>query len=194
MSSFAVPSAARVSALVAAWPAGSRVELVSLEDPYPGRLRPGCLGSVVAVDSVGTVHVAWDCGSSLGLVPGVDAWRAAPAAAPKPAVVIHTPRPAFSAPAAAAVFGDPALAGLVAALRAADLAVGEDPASVLPWSVLVAFRSAASVFLDQLLLAGCPAAVFEPGADDEDPPLGEAVFAFVSAAASATLAAARELA
>jgi len=185
------PSAARVASLRSSYPVGSRVELVSLEDANPGRLRPGCLGSVVFVDDMGTVHVAWDCGSSLGLVPGVDHWRPAPAPAPEPAFCGH---PVFSPPAAAAVFGDPALDGLVVALRAADLAVGRDPYEVLPWPVLASFQSAAAGFLEQLVAAGCPASVFEPGVDDEDPPLGAAVSAFVAAAAYAFLAAARELA
>ena len=79
------PSAAQVAALRSLWPAGSRVELVSLSDPYPGKLVPGCLGSVSFVDDVGTVFVSWDCGSSLGLVSGEDSWRAASAPAPAPA-------------------------------------------------------------------------------------------------------------
>ena len=30
------------------------------------------MGTVIAVDDVGTIHVAWDCGSSLGVVYGED--------------------------------------------------------------------------------------------------------------------------
>ena len=26
-------------------------------------------------DDMGTIHVSWDCGSSLGLIPGEDAWK-----------------------------------------------------------------------------------------------------------------------
>ena len=47
---------------------GKRIRLVRCNDPYT-RLQPGTLGTVVLVDSVGTVHVSWDDGSSLGLCP-----------------------------------------------------------------------------------------------------------------------------
>ena len=53
------------------YPAGCRVELVSMDDPY-ARLRPGDQGTVVAVDDIGTVHINWDNGSGLSLVPGED--------------------------------------------------------------------------------------------------------------------------
>lgn len=52
---------------------GQRVELVATSDPYT-RLSRGDRGTVLSVDALGTVHVAWDCGSLLGLVPGVDRW------------------------------------------------------------------------------------------------------------------------
>lgn len=49
------------------YPKGTRVELISMDDPYNTKLTPGCQGTVVSVDSIGTIHVAWDCGSSLGV-------------------------------------------------------------------------------------------------------------------------------
>ncbi|MBE6926895.1 MAG: DUF4314 domain-containing protein [Ruminococcaceae bacterium] len=57
------------------YPAGTRVELVHMEDPYNRKLVPGCRGTVRAVDSIGTIHVEWDCGSSLGVVYGEDICR-----------------------------------------------------------------------------------------------------------------------
>lgn len=57
------------------FPKGTRVELVSMDDPYNTKLVPGCRGTVIAVDSIGTIHVSWDCGSSLGVVYGVDSCR-----------------------------------------------------------------------------------------------------------------------
>ena len=57
------------------YPKGTRVELVSMDDPYNRKLTPGCRGTVVSVDSIGTIHVAWDCGSSLGIVYGADQCR-----------------------------------------------------------------------------------------------------------------------
>ena len=52
--------------------AGARVELISMDDPYNTLLMPGSKGTVVSVDDMGTIHVQWDCGSSLGVVYGVD--------------------------------------------------------------------------------------------------------------------------
>ena len=57
-----------------AYPAGTRVELIRMDDPYAG-LLPGSKGTVRAVDDIGTIHVDWDCGSGLGIVYGEDACR-----------------------------------------------------------------------------------------------------------------------
>ena len=53
------------------YPQGTRVELVSMDDPY-SKLKPGDRGSVLFVDDIGTIHVNWDSGSSLGVAYGVD--------------------------------------------------------------------------------------------------------------------------
>lgn len=52
---------------------GQRVRLVHTSDPYTNLIR-GALGTVRRVDALGTVHINWDSGSRLGLVPGVDEW------------------------------------------------------------------------------------------------------------------------
>lgn len=53
---------------------GARVALVQTTDEHT-RLTSGDTGTVEAVDDAGTVHVLWDNGSTLGLVPGVDFWK-----------------------------------------------------------------------------------------------------------------------
>ena len=53
---------------------GCRIQLVYTSDPYTN-LRPGATGTVFAVDGIGTVHVKWDSGSTLGLVPDEDKWK-----------------------------------------------------------------------------------------------------------------------
>ena len=53
------------------YPAGTRVELVNMDDPYTS-LTTGDKGTVRCVDDMGTIHISWDCGSSLGVVYGVD--------------------------------------------------------------------------------------------------------------------------
>ena len=55
------------------FPRGTRVELVKMDDPYNKELRPGSQGTVISVDDIGTIHISWDCGSSLGVAYGVDA-------------------------------------------------------------------------------------------------------------------------
>ena len=53
------------------YPRGARVVLVYMDDPHTD-LHPGDKGTIVAVDDIGTIHVNWDCGSSLGVAYGVD--------------------------------------------------------------------------------------------------------------------------
>lgn len=57
------------------YPVGARVELTHMNDPWNTRLREGCRGTVTCVDDIGTIHVKWDCGSSLGVVYGEDSCR-----------------------------------------------------------------------------------------------------------------------
>lgn len=56
------------------YPAGTRVELIHMNDPYT-KLKPGDRGTVTLVDSIGTVFVSWDCGSGLGLAYGEDLYH-----------------------------------------------------------------------------------------------------------------------
>lgn len=53
------------------YPIGTRVELVYMDDPYTS-LTAGDKGTVKYVDDMGTIHISWGCGSSLGVVYGVD--------------------------------------------------------------------------------------------------------------------------
>lgn len=61
--------------LRAEYPKGARVELIRMSDPFNTKLVPGCRGTVICVDDIGTIHVSWDCGSSLGVVYGEDRCR-----------------------------------------------------------------------------------------------------------------------
>ena len=56
------------------YPEGCRVDLVYMDDPY-AKLDFGDRCTVRCVDDMGTIHVNWDCGSSLGIVYGVDSCR-----------------------------------------------------------------------------------------------------------------------
>lgn len=56
------------------YPRGTRVQLDSMsDDPRP--VPSGTKGTVVAVDDVGTVHVNFDNGRSLGICPEVDSFH-----------------------------------------------------------------------------------------------------------------------
>lgn len=63
----------QIKSLRESFPAGSRVELIRMDDAQAPPI--GTLGTVKAVDDIGTIHVAWDNGSSLGVVLGVDDCR-----------------------------------------------------------------------------------------------------------------------
>ncbi|WP_211286709.1 DUF4314 domain-containing protein [Petrotoga olearia] len=53
---------------------GTRVMLLKMNDPYT-KLQPGAKGTVTSVDDMGTIHVSWDSGSSLGVVFGEDLYK-----------------------------------------------------------------------------------------------------------------------
>ena len=54
------------------YPVGTRVKLIKMDDPYNMSLQPGETGTVLFVDDIGTIHVKWDSGSTLGIVYGED--------------------------------------------------------------------------------------------------------------------------
>lgn len=53
---------------------GDRVRLVRCTDPHT-QIKPGARGDVDYIDAMGTIHVRWEDGSNLGLIPGVDIWE-----------------------------------------------------------------------------------------------------------------------
>ena len=56
------------------FPQGTRIELVSMNDPY-SPVPSGMRGTVDCVDDIGTIFPTWDDGRSLGLVYGEDRFR-----------------------------------------------------------------------------------------------------------------------
>lgn len=65
------PSKEIVQMLRKQYPAGTRVELVRMNDPYT-KLVPGDRGTVTSVDDIGSIFVSWDKGSGLGVAYGED--------------------------------------------------------------------------------------------------------------------------
>jgi hypothetical protein len=54
-------------------PEGTRVKLVRMLDNFAPPV--GTEGTVNGVDSAAQIHVKWDTGSTLALIPGEDRWE-----------------------------------------------------------------------------------------------------------------------
>lgn len=66
-------SSSRLAVLRSQYPVGCTVELIEMNDTQAP--SPGTLGRVIWVDDIGTIHVAWETGSSLGVAYGEDRCR-----------------------------------------------------------------------------------------------------------------------
>lgn len=49
---------------------GTTVRLINMDDPQAP--PSGTLGTVIHVDDAGQIHVSWESGGSLALLPGID--------------------------------------------------------------------------------------------------------------------------
>lgn len=67
------PSREAVERVRRTYPAGTRVELVRMDDRYAPPV--GTLGTVLAVDDTGSLIMHWDNGSGLNVVYGEDIVR-----------------------------------------------------------------------------------------------------------------------
>ena len=67
------PNKATVDLIRSQYPAGTRVELVQMDDAQAPPV--GTLGTVWGVDDTGSIMVHWDNGSGLNVVYGVDVCR-----------------------------------------------------------------------------------------------------------------------
>lgn len=56
------------------YPTGTRIELISTMDDMQG-VEKGTRGTVIGTDDVGTVHMRWDNGRGLGLIPAEDDFK-----------------------------------------------------------------------------------------------------------------------
>ena len=53
------------------YPPGTRLQLSCM-------VPPGSMGTVDFIDNAGQIHMNWDCGRSLALIPGVDSFSRLP--------------------------------------------------------------------------------------------------------------------
>lgn len=67
------PNERQLEALRERFPAGTRIRLDHMDDPY-APVPSGTTGSVAYVDDAGNVHMKWDNGRSLSLIPDEDSF------------------------------------------------------------------------------------------------------------------------
>ena len=54
--------------------AGRRIRLIQMnDDPHP--VQPGAEGTITGSDDLGNIHVKWDDGRTLSVIPGVDEYE-----------------------------------------------------------------------------------------------------------------------
>ncbi|KAF5037967.1 hypothetical protein DSECCO2_559180 [anaerobic digester metagenome] len=68
------PSQKQVKKIKEQYPKGTRIELISMNDPYSS-IESGTKGTVERVDDIGTLNMKWDNGRTLGVVPGEDSFK-----------------------------------------------------------------------------------------------------------------------
>lgn len=56
------------------YPPGTRLVLLSMDDPY-APIKCGTRGTVVHVDDAAQIHMRWDNGRTLAIVPEEDSFR-----------------------------------------------------------------------------------------------------------------------
>ena len=56
------------------YPVGTKIRLISMRnEKYP--ILPGTIGEVTHIDDMGSIHMKWQNGSSLALIPKVDSFK-----------------------------------------------------------------------------------------------------------------------
>ena len=67
------PTREQVEALRQKYPAGTRIELLEMDDPQAPPI--GTEGTVLGVDDIGSLMVSWDNGSGLNVAYSIDRVR-----------------------------------------------------------------------------------------------------------------------
>lgn len=68
------PNKEHIEQLRKMYPAGTKIQLISMRDEkYP--VLPGTVGEVTHIDDMGSIHMKWENGSSLALIPEVDSFK-----------------------------------------------------------------------------------------------------------------------
>ena len=68
------PNKEHIEQLRKKYPVGTKIQLISMRDErYP--VLPGTVGEVTHIDDMGSIHMKWENGSSLALIPEVDSFK-----------------------------------------------------------------------------------------------------------------------
>ena len=67
------PTEKELTALREKYPTGTIVKLISMNDTQAPPV--GTIGEVTVIDDIGSIHVNWQNGSTLALIPNVDSWE-----------------------------------------------------------------------------------------------------------------------
>lgn len=67
------PTEKELTALREKYPIGTIVKLISMNDVQSPPV--GTIGEVTMIDDMGSIHVNWQNGSTLALIPDVDSWE-----------------------------------------------------------------------------------------------------------------------
>ena len=65
------PNERQLLALRELYPAGTRIRLNHMDDPY-APVPDGTVGEVQYIDDAGNIHMVWENGRTLSLIEGVD--------------------------------------------------------------------------------------------------------------------------
>lgn len=65
------PNERQIQALRERYPAGTRIRLNHMDDPY-APVPDGTVGEVQYIDDAGNIHMVWENGRTLSLIDGVD--------------------------------------------------------------------------------------------------------------------------
>ena len=70
------PSKSYLEQLRKQYPKGTKLQLISMRnEKYP--VLPGTVGEVTHIDDAGSIHMRWENGSSLALIPEIDSFQMA---------------------------------------------------------------------------------------------------------------------
>ena len=77
------PSKSYLDQLRKQYPKGTKLQLISMRnETYP--VLPGTVGEVTHIDDAGSIHMRWENGSSLALIPEIDSFQIVSKTKPPP--------------------------------------------------------------------------------------------------------------